>query len=65
MAKKLKITQVKSLIGSQPKHKRTMRAIGFHHNQETLVKADTPQLRGMLHQVRHLVSVEEAKADGK
>ncbi|NIM18635.1 MAG: 50S ribosomal protein L30 [Candidatus Latescibacteria bacterium] len=60
MAKKLKITQVKSLIGSQPKHKRTMKAIGFHHHQETLVKEDTPQLRGMLHQVRHLVRVEEA-----
>ena len=59
MAKKLKVTQVKSLIGSKPKHKLTMRAIGFHRNQETLVKNDTPQLRGMLHQVRHLVKVEE------
>ncbi len=62
MAKKLKITQVKSLIGSQPKHKATMRAIGFHRHQETLTKDDTPQLRGMLHQVRHLVHVEEVKA---
>jgi large subunit ribosomal protein L30 len=62
MSKKLKITQVKSLIGSQPKHKRTMRAIGFHRNNETLVKQDTPQLRGMLQQVRHLVRVEEEKA---
>jgi large subunit ribosomal protein L30 len=42
-----------------------MRAIGFHHNQETLLKEDTPQLRGMLHQVRHLVQVEEAKAGKK
>jgi large subunit ribosomal protein L30 len=58
----LKITQVKSVIGSPPKHKRTMRAIGFHHNYETLIKEDTPQLRGMLHQVRHLVRVEEEKA---
>ena len=62
MAKKLKIPQVKSLIGSQPKHKATMRAIGFHRHQETLTKDDTPQLRGMLHQVRHLVHVEEVKA---
>jgi len=59
MDKKLKITQVKSVIGSQPKHKRTMKAIGFHHHQETLIKKDTPQLRGMLQQVRHLVRVEE------
>ena len=65
MAKKLKITQVKSLIGSQPKHKLTMRAIGFHHHQETLTKDDTPQLRGMLTQVHHLVHVEEVKAARK
>jgi large subunit ribosomal protein L30 len=58
----LKITQVKSVIGSPPKHKRTMKAIGFHRNNETLIKEDTPQLRGMLHQVRHLVRVEEEKA---
>jgi large subunit ribosomal protein L30 len=58
----LKITQLKSTIGSPPKHKRTMKAIGFHHNSETLIKEDTPQLRGMLHQVRHLVKVEEQKA---
>jgi large subunit ribosomal protein L30 len=63
MDKTIKITQVKSLIGSQPKHKRTMKAIGFHHNQETLIKQDTPQLRGMLHQVRHLVRVEESGED--
>ena len=65
MAKKLKITQVKSLIGSQPKHKRTMQAIGFRHNNQTLTKNDSPQLRGMLHQVRHLVRVEEEKAAAK
>ena len=65
MAKKLKITQVKSLIGSQPGHKATMKAIGFHRHQETLTKNDTPQLRGMLNQVRHLVHVEEVKAARK
>ncbi len=65
MAKKLKVTQIKSLIGSQKKHKQTMRAIGFHHNYETLVKTDTPQLRGMLRQIRHLVRVEEEKPKSK
>ncbi len=59
MAKKLKITQVKSLIGTKPKHRRTMEALGFHRMHETLEKTDTPQIRGMLHQVRHLVVVEE------
>jgi large subunit ribosomal protein L30 len=62
MAKRLKIKQIRSLIDCVPKHKRTMKAIGFHHNQEVLHKDDTPQLRGMLHQVRHLVQVEEEKA---
>lgn len=42
-----------------------MRAIGFHHNYETLIKKDTPQLRGMLHQVRHLVRVELMEAKKK
>ncbi len=59
MAKKLKITQVKSLIGTKPKHRRTMEALGFHRMHETLEKTDTPQIRGMLFQVRHLVVVEE------
>ncbi len=59
MSKKLKITQIKSLIGSQPKHRLTMKALGFHRMHETLEKTDTPQIRGMVHQVRHLVQVEE------
>lgn len=59
MVKKLRITQVKSLIGAQPKHRRTMEALGFHRMHETLEKTDTPQIRGMLRQVQHLVVVEE------
>ncbi|UCH83564.1 MAG: 50S ribosomal protein L30 [Candidatus Latescibacterota bacterium] len=65
MTKKLRITQVRSLIDRHPKHRRTMQAIGFRRNQQTLIKTDTPQLRGMLHQVRHLVRVEEEKAAKK
>ena len=61
MASKLKITQVKSLIGCKPKHRLTMKALGFHRMQETLIKNDTPQIRGMVCQVRHLVKVEEEK----
>jgi len=59
MPKTLKITQVRSLIGAKPKHRLTMQAIGFRRMQQTLEKTDTPQLRGMLHQVRHLVRVDE------
>jgi large subunit ribosomal protein L30 len=36
-----------------------MEALGFHRMHETLEKTDTPQIRGMLYQVRHLVVVEE------
>jgi large subunit ribosomal protein L30 len=60
--KMLKIRQIKSTIGSPPKVKRTMQAIGFHHHYQVLIKQDTPQLRGMLHHVRHLVEVSEEKA---
>jgi large subunit ribosomal protein L30 len=60
MAKKLKITQVRSVIHSQEKkHKRVMTALGFTKNYATLYKNDNPQIRGMLHQVRHLIEVEE------
>lgn len=62
MAKKLKITQVKSLIGSKPKHRRTMKALGFHRMNETLEKTDTPQIRGMLKQVMDFVRVKEVDA---
>ena len=65
MAKQLKITQIKSLIGSLPKHKRTMEAIGFRRHQQTIVKRDTAQLRGMLQQVRHLIQVVEDGAAPK
>lgn len=61
MAKKIRITQVRSVIGAPPLHKKTMTALGFRRTYQTLVKADTPQLRGMIHQVRHLVRVEEGK----
>lgn len=59
MAKTLRITQIKSLIGRPPKHRRTMEALGFHRIRETLEKADTPQIRGMINQVKHLIKVEE------
>jgi large subunit ribosomal protein L30 len=60
MATKLKIKQVRSIIGSQEKkHKRVMRSLGFKKNYRTLYKNDTPEIRGMLQKVRHLVEVEE------
>jgi large subunit ribosomal protein L30 len=60
MAKKLKVTQVRSIVGSQrKKHRVVMESLGFTRNYRTLYKNDTPQIRGMLNKVRHLVEWEE------
>ena len=61
MAKRLKLTQIRSTIHAVPKHKLTIKAIGFRHTYDVLIKNDSPALRGMIHQVRHLVKVEEVK----
>jgi large subunit ribosomal protein L30 len=53
----LRITQVRSAIGHPHPLRRTLEAIGLRHHQQTVVKADTPSLRGQLKQVRHLVQV--------
>jgi large subunit ribosomal protein L30 len=55
----LKVTQVRSVIGSKQNHKRTVRALGLKRIRDSRVHEDTPQIRGMLHKVRHLVSYEE------
>jgi large subunit ribosomal protein L30 len=61
MAKQVKLTQIRSTIHAVPKHKLTIKAIGFRHTYDVLIKNDSPALRGMIHQVRHLVKVEEVK----
>ena len=58
--KTLKITLMKSPIGSTGRHKATIRALGLRHIRQTVELADTPSLRGMLAKVAHLVKVEEA-----
>ena len=55
----LKVTQVRSVIGSKQDHKRTVRALGLKRIRDSRVHEDTPQIRGMVHKVRHLVRVEE------
>ena len=57
----LKITQTKSVIGSLGKHKRTVRALGLKRIRDARVHNDTPQVRGMIQKVRHLVEVEEVE----
>ena len=58
----LKVTQIRSVIGSKQNHKRTVRALGLKRIRDSRVHEDTPQIRGMVHKVRHLVSVEEVES---
>lgn len=58
---KLRITQIKSRISQKPKAKATLDAMGLRRNYRTVELEDTPQLRGMLRQVAHLVRVEEVR----
>ena len=59
MAKKLKITQTKSIIDRIEPQKRTIAALGLGRPNYSVIKKDTPQIRGMIRKVIHLVSVEE------
>ncbi len=56
----LKITQVKSRNGADKRQLDTLRSIGVRRIGHTVEQQDSPQLRGMVHAVRHLVKVEEA-----
>ena len=62
MARKLTIKLVKSAGGHKADQAATVRALGIRRMQHTVVHNDTPQIRGMIFKVRHLVRVEETKA---
>jgi len=55
----LKVTQVRSVVGSKQAHKRTVRALGLKRIRDFRVHEDTPQIRGMVRKVQHLVRAEE------
>ena len=59
MAKNLKVTQVKSVISEKPNMRETMRSLGLKRIGDQVVRPDTPQNRGYVQTVRHLVKVEE------
>jgi len=59
MAKQLKITQTRSIIDRLEAQKRTIRALGLGRPHRSVIKNDTPQIRGMIRRVVHLVKVEE------
>ena len=59
----LKSTQVKGLVGTKPNHRKNIEALGLKRIGHTVVKQDTPIVRGMVHKVRHLVTVEEVAGE--
>ncbi len=59
--KKLKITLVRSPIGYKYDQKDTVKRLGLRRMHYTVIKEDTPQIRGMIEKVKHLVKVEEVE----
>ena len=59
MARKLRIRQVKSAGGHRFDQGRTIKALGIRRMHQPVEHNDTPQIRGMVFKVRHLVKVEE------
>ena len=57
---KLKITLKKSVIGSKQDQIATVKALGLKKIRDVVEHEDTPQIRGMINKVIHLLSVEEA-----
>jgi large subunit ribosomal protein L30 len=57
----LKVTYVRSIIGQKPAAQKTIQALGLRRLHQTVELKDSPQLRGMVHKVRHLVTVEESE----
>ena len=59
MATKLEITQIRSIIYRPTAQKRTIEALGLGRPNYHVLHNDTPQIRGMVNKVAHLVTVEE------
>lgn len=62
MAGTLKITLIKSMIGKPEKQRRVLRGMGLTRLHKTVELVDTPAIRGMIHQIGHLVKAEEKVA---
>ncbi len=55
----LKVTQIRSAIGTKPKQRGTLRALGLGRIGRSNILPDRPEIHGMIHRVPHLVTVEE------
>ena len=58
---RLKVTQIKSGIGGKQNQKATLLSLGLRKIRQSVERDDTPQIRGMIRTVRHLVTVEEVE----
>lgn len=58
---KLRITQIKSSIGTKPRQRATLKALGLQRIRHQVVQDDSPAIVGMLKKVSHLVEVSEDK----
>jgi large subunit ribosomal protein L30 len=57
----IKVEQKKSTIGCKKNQRDTLRSLGLKRIGDVVVKEDRPEIRGMVHAVRHLVTVEEVE----
>ena len=58
---RLKVTQVRSVIGTKRDQRDTLRSLGLKRINDVVVKEDRPEIRGMIAKVNHLVTVEEVE----
>ena len=61
MAQQLRVTLVRSKIGTKPKHRGTLRALGLGRIGKTNVLPDRPEIRGMIARVPHLIEVKDTE----
>jgi large subunit ribosomal protein L30 len=59
MPRRLRVTQVRSVIDRPKDQRDTVRRLGLHRIRDSVVKEDRPEIRGMVAKVSHLVTVEE------
>ena len=57
-AQQVRVTLVRSLLGRPDKQIRVIKALGLHKTQSSVIKYDTPTIRGMIQKVIHLVEIE-------
>lgn len=59
----LKITQLKGIVGAKQNQKDSLRSLGLKRIRQSVVRPDTPEVRGMINVVRHMVVVEEVAGE--